>query len=130
MRYSTNWFWQFLLDNPCISEISSFSQSLLTRKFVRWKAKKRSLKWWLQKHTTFSEKRPFLTPWYSHIRFPKNMAWFVFLKPPFRDSPFCLITKVLWHLSILLRNYFKIIVQIDLPFRLHICACSNVILGC
>ena len=57
------------------------------------------------KHAKFSEKRTFLTPWYAHVcmcmcayqevintRFTKNLACFVFLKHPFWDSPFCLIT--------------------------------------
>ena len=53
------------------------------------------------KHVKFSEKRTFLTPWYAQIYlrirgqeifvFLQNLACF-FLKQPFWDSPFCLIT--------------------------------------
>ena len=49
------------------------------------------------------KKRTFLTHWYAHVRtcayqgvrnvcFSENLAYFVFLKHPFWDSPFCLIT--------------------------------------
>ena len=61
------------------------------------------------KHAKFSEKQIFLTPWYTHVRvfqekkarqiFPKNehfLTPFVFLKHPFWDSSFCLITHVTW----------------------------------
>ena len=55
------------------------------------------------KHDKFSKKGAFLTPWYAHVRtcayqgvknfcFSENLAYFVFLKHPFWDSPFCLIT--------------------------------------
>ena len=49
------------------------------------------------KHTKFAEKRTFFAPWYAHVRvrnvrFSGNLACFVFLKHPFWDSPFCLIT--------------------------------------
>ena len=54
----------------------------------------------------FCEKRTFVTTWYVHIRvrirrtyqgvrkisFSENLTCFVFLKYPFWDSPFCLIT--------------------------------------
>ena len=49
------------------------------------------------KHTNFSEKRTFLTPWYTrvrgvrYVRFSENFVCFSFLLPPFWDSPFCLI---------------------------------------
>ena len=49
------------------------------------------------KHTEFSEKRAFLTPWYAHVRqrvrnvcFSGNLTCFVFLKHPFWNSPICL----------------------------------------
>ena len=47
----------------------------------------------------FSEKGTFLTPWYARkkfVRFSENLACFVFLKHPFWDSRFCLITGVLF----------------------------------
>ena len=45
------------------------------------------------KHAKFSKKRTFLTPWYArNVRFSENLACFVFLKHPFWDSPFSLIT--------------------------------------
>ena len=48
------------------------------------------------KHAKLSGKQTFFTPWYAHggkkIRFSKNLASFAFLKHPFWDSPFCLIT--------------------------------------
>ena len=57
------------------------------------------------KHAKFSEKRTFLTPNfpkkliflgpYQRVRnvcFSENLTCFVFLKHPFWDSPFCLIT--------------------------------------
>ena len=65
------------------------------------------------KHAKFSEKQTFLTPWYAdkfrvlcfletpvlvcvsevrNVRFSENLAWFVFLKHPSWDFPFCLIT--------------------------------------
>ena len=77
------------------------------------------------KHAKFSEKRTFLTPWYAHqslflnkdaglrpatlckkrlwcayqgirnVRFSENLACFFFMKHPFWDSPFCLITDEL-----------------------------------
>ena len=49
------------------------------------------------KHAKFSEKRTILNPWDAHVRnicFSENLARFVFLKNPFWDSPFCLITDV------------------------------------
>ena len=58
-------------------------------------------------HVKFSKKtRIFLTPWYAHVltcayqgvknvRFSENSTCFVFLKPPFWDSLFCLITDKL-----------------------------------
>ena len=47
------------------------------------------------KHVKFSEKRTFLTSWYGvrNVRFSENLTCFVFLKHPFWDSPFCLITN-------------------------------------
>ena len=54
-----------------------------------------------QSTSNFSKKRTFLTPWYARIRarirvrnvrFSRNLTYFVFLKHPFLDSPFCLIT--------------------------------------
>ena len=57
------------------------------------------------KHVKFSEKRTFLIPWYAHVRniwivrnvcFSEYLACFVFLKHPFWDSLFCLITDVIW----------------------------------
>ena len=58
------------------------------------------------KHAKFFKKRTFLTPWYAHVRtcayqgvrnvrFLENLAYFIFLKHPFWDSPFCLITDQL-----------------------------------
>ena len=56
------------------------------------------------KPAKFSEKRTFLTPCKKvccayqgviNTRFSENLACFVFLKPPFWDSPFCLITDEL-----------------------------------
>ena len=51
------------------------------------------------KHAKFFEKRTFLASWYArayqgvrNVRFSENLACFVFLKHPFWDSPFCLIT--------------------------------------
>ena len=72
------------------------------------------------KYAKFSEKQTVLTPWYAHIlkqtcswtlsvvrmcayqgvrnvRFSENLACFVFLKHPFWDSPFCLITDEVGH---------------------------------
>ena len=58
-----------------------------------------------KKHVKFSEKKPFLTPLirsrtcaYQGVRnvcFSENLAGSVFLKHPFWDSPFCLITNEL-----------------------------------
>ena len=56
------------------------------------------------KYAKFSEKQKFFTPWYTHIHayqgvrnvhFTENLVCFVFLKHPFWDSPFCLITDKL-----------------------------------
>ena len=53
------------------------------------------------KQAKFPEKRVFLSPWYAHVfahqgvrnaRFSEKLACFFFLKHPFWDSPFCLIT--------------------------------------
>ena len=53
------------------------------------------------KHIKFSAKETFLTPWHTrtcayqgvrNVCFSENLACFVFLKHPFWDSPFCLIT--------------------------------------
>ena len=51
------------------------------------------------KYAKISEKWAFLTPWYAcanqgvrNVRFLENLPCFVFLKYPFYDSPFCLIT--------------------------------------
>ena len=55
------------------------------------------------KHAKVPKKREFLTPWHAHIctcpyqgvrnvRVSENLAFFVFLKHPLWDSPFCLIT--------------------------------------
>ena len=63
------------------------------------------------KHATFSEKRTFLTLWYAHartyaykrlrnVRFLENVACFVFLKHPFWDSPFCLITEDMYQYAV------------------------------
>ena len=66
------------------------------------------------KHAKFSEKQTFLTSWYAHAQVPLdtlryrtcayqvvidvcfsgNLACFVFLKHPFWDSPFSLITTI------------------------------------
>ena len=67
------------------------------------------------KHVKFSEKRTFLTPWYAHVTGGKKYSFFwkltcfVFLKHPFWDTPFCLITDELvywnyWYTDIL--EYF------------------------
>ena len=32
-----------------------------------------------------------------NVRFPKNLAYFVFSLPPFSDSPFCPITNEMWY---------------------------------
>ena len=72
--------------------------------FVGNKAKRRISKRVFQetKHAKFYEKQTFLTSWYTHvrvrmrgvrnIRFSENLTCFVFLKHPFWDSCFCLIT--------------------------------------
>ena len=73
-----------------------------------------------KKHAKFSGNRTFLTPWYAHVRvhtcvyqrvrnvrFSENLACFVFLKQPFWDSPFCLITgklKVLKQASLMTKK--------------------------
>ena len=53
------------------------------------------------KYVKFSEKPTFLTPWYAHVgdkkcSFWKNLTCFVFLRHPFWDSPFWLITDDLY----------------------------------
>ena len=48
------------------------------------------------KHAKFSEKQTFYTCEYQQLRnvcFSENLACFVFVKHPFWDSPFCLITE-------------------------------------
>ena len=72
------------------------------------------------KHVKFSEKRTSLTPLIRirmcdkskyqilrvrirglrNVRFSENLTCFVFLKHPFWDSPFCLITDDLWFFEI------------------------------
>ena len=57
------------------------------------------------KNAKLSEKRTPLIPWYAHvcvrirgvrnIRFSEHLVYFVFLKHPFWDSPFCSITDEL-----------------------------------
>ena len=50
------------------------------------------------KHATFSEKRTFTSCAYQgvrNVRFSENVARFVFLKHPFWDSLFCLVTDEL-----------------------------------
>ena len=77
-------------------------------KFVGNKAKGESQSGCFKKtkHAKFSEKRTFVTPWYAYVRtctyhrvrnvcFLENLACFIFLKQPFWDSPFCLITDEL-----------------------------------
>ena len=55
------------------------------------------------RHAKFSEKRTFLTPWYAYVRvcvrrkvyfFSENLACFVFVLPPFCDSPFVLLPMI------------------------------------
>ena len=60
------------------------------------------------KHAKISEKQTFLTSWYAHVRitcayqgirnvcFSEILACLAFLKHPFWDSPFCLITDELF----------------------------------
>ena len=69
--------------------------------FVGNKAKRWVSKWVFKKtkHAKFSEKQTFLTHWHGlhigvrNVLFSENLC-FVFLKHPFWDSPFCLITDV------------------------------------
>ena len=64
-----------------------------------------------------------LTPWYAHVRtcayqgvrnvrFSENLAYFVFLKHPFWDSLFCLITNIVWQLRSEESFRFRLIVKI------------------
>ena len=96
------------------------------------------------KHAKFSEKRIFLAPWYAHvrvrnIRFLENLACFVFLKHPFWDSPFCLITDDLLFsreaytessqtpkMEFLAKNYFRQKIYLKL-FPLTIFAKSSIL---
>ena len=63
------------------------------------------------KHAKFSEKRTFLTPAYQgvrNIRFSESLACFVFLKHPFWDLPFCLITDDMlkhWYIE---KNFYVV----------------------
>ena len=64
------------------------------------------------KHAKFSEKRTFVTPWCArtyqgvrNVRFSENLACFVFLKHPFWDSPFCLITDEFYASKISFENF-------------------------
>ena len=70
-----------------------------------------------RKHAKFSEKRTFLTPWYTQlrvcayqgvrtVRFSENLACFVSLKHPFWDSPFYFITDGIC-LNVLTINFFS-----------------------
>ena len=69
--------------------------------YVGDKGKRANLKTGVSRkqHPKFSEKRTFLTSWYAHICVRiqglsvfRKIWRFVFLKHPFWDSPFCLIT--------------------------------------
>ena len=61
------------------------------------------------KHAKFSEKKNFFYPLIrtrtcayqavKNVRFSENLACFVFLLPPFRDSFFCYITDALRELE-------------------------------
>ena len=79
-------------------------------------------------HAKFSEKnsKHFLPPWYAHVRvcirgwemfgfFSENLAWFVFLLPPFLNSPFALLPTI-WILS-RSPNIFAITITLDRKFN-------------
>ena len=58
-------------------------------------------KWLFQENNArkFYENQTFLTLWYAHVRnnrLSENLACFVFLKHPFWDLFFCLITGDIW----------------------------------
>ena len=97
------------------------------------------------KHAKFSENRTFLTPWYAHVRvrigvrnarFSENLACFVFLKHPFWDSLFCLITDKLtlycYHLyfgvihqsnQVLLNVSDNLLIKVMAGALFHLCSC-------
>ena len=65
------------------------------------------------KHTKIFEKWTFFTPIYAHVVLFENLACFVFLKNPFSDSLFCLITddlrvKIFIHYQVLESRVFKL----------------------
>ena len=73
-----------------------------------------------QNMSNFLKKRTFLlTSWYGHtqkyvcvsgvrnVRFSENLGRFVFLIPPFWDSPFCLITDELEKIMLATSIFFK-----------------------
>ena len=80
--------------------ISPFITGLITS-VIRQKDESQNGCFKKTKHVKFSEKRTFLTPWYTLVRaylgvrntrFSENLTCFIFLKHPFWDSPFCFIT--------------------------------------
>ena len=93
--------------SPLISPHPSLNSSVLSQKgeSQNWCFKK-------TKHAKFSEKWTFVTPWCArtyqgvrNVRFSENLACFVFLKHPFWDSPFCLITEEFYPLKISFENF-------------------------
>ena len=66
---------------------------------IRQKGKSQNVCFEKTKNAEFSEKRTFLTPCVyqgvRNVRFSENLAFFVFLKHPFWDSPIYLITNEL-----------------------------------
>ena len=76
------------------------------------------------KHAKFSEKRTFLTPWYAHVRFSENLACFVFLKHPFWDSPFCLITDETEMASSMDMAFFPLVKALRIR-KPHFCGACN-----
>ena len=64
------------------------------------------------KHAKFSGKRAFLTLWYAYFvrkkcsLFGKFGILCFFLKHPFWDSPFCLITVVMWYREVFCDGIF------------------------
>ena len=53
----------------------------------------------------------------KNVHFSENLACFVFLKPPFWDSPFCLITNVLLYWNFKLIKIWKLLCQ---PSKRHV----------
>ena len=67
--------------------------------------------WRKQSTPNFQKKWPSLTPCAQgvrNVRFSENLAYFVFFKHPFWDSPFCLITgDITWCISKLFGKYIE-----------------------